>query len=162
MRQCVTASIAAARCHAARLSTPRPPVPSAARRDLDAGLDARPALATLGHTPTPLYSWSRGCLRSRQPDAERFIRDAGARGTREADASSTVPRAAFHAIGGGPMLRSTFVGTKTAGCHVALQDKSVQYGTVPRVVTQYCTCTCNPHLVLLLRKGQLLVNARVH
>ena len=36
-------------------------------------------------------------------DASRFIGDAGARGTQEAYASSTVPRAAFHAIGGAPI-----------------------------------------------------------
>ena len=32
-----------------------------------------------------------------------LARDAGARGTQEAYASSTVPRAAFHAIGGAPI-----------------------------------------------------------
>ena len=91
------ASIADTRCQATRLSTPRPPVPSASapRRDLD--------FATLGPHPRT-HNAGRGCLRGTRRRRVAFHRRRGGRGARGSPRGTT--RSVSRDRGG--RLRSTF------------------------------------------------------
>ena len=100
--------IADARCHATRLSIPRPAVPSAARRDR--------ALATLGGAPQPQPAGLDGRPRvPPQQAATRVVsyatRGRGARG--KPTRAQRYHARRFTRSGG---LRSTFAGTRTRAC----------------------------------------------